>query len=130
MNTIAVLIVVDVVGALSSGPTGGLQNNVYLVDTNKYVGSGAEGQAELKTACQDGQTILWSVAPVAADTNIQIESFTGQMVTDGVCVPKALGNDSWEGLVEARGTTGQQQYSVVLSADGQKMSFDPFLIIS
>lgn len=128
MNTISVLIVVDVEGALAQG----LPSNVYLVDTNKYVGSGNEGQAELVTACTNGDTINWTVAPVAPETSVSITAFTGGMV-GGVCTPQlvnAPGGSYWSGLVQAQQFTGQVQYSVTLSADGQTLTFDPFLQIS
>lgn len=129
MKQIDVLIVVDVEGALA----GSLQDNVYLIDTNKYVGSGSEGQAELVTACQDGQVIVWNVAPVSPSSDVEITQFTGQMIDDKVCVPQAYdGPDGpfWEGRVEAQGTKGQQQYSVVLTMDGKSMGFDPFLTVA
>jgi hypothetical protein len=130
MKTICVLIVVDVEAALA---TNDLTDNVYLIDTNKYVGSGAEGQAELRTACRDGQLIVWSVAPVAPSSDVEIAGFTGQMVNDRICVPQPVSTpDStyWEGRVEARGVASTQQYSVNLSMDGRVMTFDPFLVIS
>ena len=123
-----VLIVVDVEGALA----GTLQDNVYLIDTNKYVGSGNEGQAELRTKCSEGQTIVWHVTPVSPASNVTITQFTGQMIDDKICVPKQYDSPDgpyWSGLVESQGTTGQQQYSVVLTMDGKAMTFDPFLII-
>jgi hypothetical protein len=129
MNTIDVLIVVDVEGALASND---LQDNVYLIDTNKYVGSGNEGQAELKTVCQDTQPISWSVVPVSPANDVDIVQFTGRMVNDKICVPKQYtmpGGTYWQGVVEAQGMTGEQQYSVVLTMDGRQMSFDPFLEI-
>jgi hypothetical protein len=129
MNTVSVLIVVDVEGALAQG----LPSNVYLVDTNKYVGSGNEGQAELVTACTNGDTINWTVAPVAPETSVSITGFTGQMVNDAMCTPQqvnAPGGIYWSGIVQAQQFTGQQQYSVTLSADGQTLTFDPFLQIS
>ena len=49
MKKVEILMVVDAAAALASRD---LQSNIYLVDTNKYVGSGNEGQAELKTACR------------------------------------------------------------------------------
>lgn len=128
MKTIDVLIVVDVEGALA----GSLSDNVYLVDTNKYVGSGNEGQVELMTACLDGQLITWNVTPISPSNDVEIASFTGQMITDKICVPQpvaALGNTYWEGRVEAQGVTGNQQYSVVLTMDGKAMTFDPYLVI-
>ncbi|WP_244986595.1 alpha-pore-forming tripartite toxin MakABE regulator [Pseudomonas syringae] len=129
LKTIDVLIVVDVEAALA----GNLQDNVYLVDTNKYVGSGNEGQVELKTACQDGQLITWSVVPVSPSSDVSITQFTGQMIDDKVCVPSQFKNPNgayWEGRVEAQGASSQQQYSVVLTMDGKSQTFDPFLVIT
>ena len=126
MKVIDVLIVVDVVGALAQG----LQTNVYLVDTNKYVGSGSEGQVELKTACKDGQTICWRVTAISPSNDVEIVGFTGQMINEKVCVPtkEGTGNDVyWQGIVEARGVTGSQQYSVVVTCDSKQMTFDPYL---
>jgi hypothetical protein len=130
MNTVCVLIVVDVEGALASG---NLTENVYLIDTNKYVGSGSEGQAELKTACKDGQVIAWNVAPVAPTTQVEIVKFTGEMVNDKICQPEPVKTPEgtyWTGRVEARGVASTQQYSVNLTMDGKEMGFDPFLVIS
>lgn len=131
MSVISVLIVVDVEGALTQ--PGGLQANVYLVDTTGFVGVGSEGIAELKTACNNGDTINWRVSPVAPDTNVSITGFTGQMVDDGICTPQLVndpGGIFFSGVVQAQAFTGQQQYSVVLSADNNSMTFDPFLEIS
>lgn len=132
MDEVSVLIVVDVEGAMSSGPTGGLGNNVYMVDTNKFFGSGNEGQAELITACQDGQVINWSVAPVAPDTQITITGFTGVAVNTRIITPQAVNAPAgtyWSARVEAQGATGNQQYSITMDAEGTKMGFDPFLNI-
>jgi hypothetical protein len=129
LNQVDVLIIVDVEGALA----GNLQDNVYLIDTNKYVGSGNQGQYELRTACKDGQIISWNVTPVSPSSDVQITQFTGQMITDKICVPMPVTTPNgthWEGRVEARGETGQQQYTVVLTMDGKPMSFDPFLVVS
>jgi len=128
-NQIDVLIVVDVEGALA----GSLQDNVYLVDTNKYVGSGNEGQVELKTSCSDGQIITWNVTGVSPDSQVEITQFTGQMIDNKLCNPvqvQSPAGDYWEGRVESQGQSGQQQYSVVLTMDGAAKSFDPFLMIS
>ena len=129
MKTIEVLIVVDVEGALASGD---LQGNVYMIDTNKHVGSSNEGQAELFTACKDGQKIIWNVTPVSPSSDVEITQFTGQMINDKFCVPKQVTTPDgsfWQGQVESQGATGNQQYSVVLTMDGKAMTFDPFLVI-
>lgn len=129
MKTIEVLIIVDVVGALA----GTLQDNVYLVDTNKYMGSGNEGQVELKTACKDGQIIKWRVEAISPDNEVNITKFTGQIINDKVCVPQKQGLDGniyWEGRVETQGSTGNYQYSVDLAFDGAVKTFDPYLVVS
>ena len=129
MKAIEVLIVVDTLGALA----GSLQDNVYLVDTNKYMGSGNEGQVELKTACKDGQIIKWRVEAISPDNDVNITQFTGQIINQKVCVPQKqglAGDVYWEGRVETQGSTGNYQYSVVLSIDGRSATFDPYLVVS
>lgn len=132
MKEINVLIIVDVEGALASGDLGA---NVYLVDTNKYFGSGSEGQEELVTACTDGQVVIWSVAPVDPGTDATIVQFTGQMVDDRVCIPVKStvpggGAVIWSARVETQGVSQTYQYSCVLSFDGKQMTFDPFLKVT
>lgn len=130
MNEIDVLIVVDAENALASTD---LSSNVYLIDTNKYMGSGNEGQEELKTVCQNGQVINWHVTGVSLSSDVSILAFIGQMVNDKICIPVAVNSINgtyWQGRVEAQGTTGSQQYSVVLELDGRSMTFDPFIEIS
>lgn len=127
MKSLDVLIVVDALGATSSGS---LSNNVYLIDTNKYLGSWAEGQCELHSVCSNGEYIKWRVVPVSPDNDVEIVRFTGTMVSTKVCIPQkeGMGTDIfWEGEVQTQGATGSYQYSVVLSIDGHEMTFDPFL---
>lgn len=130
MKVINVLIIVDVEGALASGNLG---DNVYLVDTNKYFGSGSEGQQELVTSCTDGQVIVWSVVSIDPGDDAEIVGFTGQMVDQKICNPAQstlpTGDVIWSGRVESQGATGQYQYSCQLSFDGKQMTFDPFLNI-
>lgn len=129
MKNIDILVVVDTLGATASGS---LQNNVYLVDTNKYLGSWNEGQCELNTLCYDNQIIKWRVTPVSPDDDVEIVQFTGQMVDSKVCLPQKQGlaqDIFWEGAVETRGDVGNYQYSIVLTIDGKSMTFDPFLVV-
>tara|TARA_R110002049_G_scaffold25194_5_gene88586 strand:- start:14 stop:412 length:399 start_codon:yes stop_codon:yes gene_type:complete len=131
MSTINVLIVVDALGAATSG---NLQDNVYLIDTNKHDGSGSEGQAELYTACkstnQGGDTIVWAVAPVDPGSDVSIDSFTGQMITERALLPSVNSNGSWSGSLSPNLASGNIQYSAVLNIDGKLMTFDPFLKVS
>lgn len=127
MNRIDVLIVIDAVAALASGS---LQGNVYLVDTNKYLGSWQEGQSELNTVCQDGQLLTWSAVPVNPGSEVSIEGFSGQAVTSKVCVPRfnpIAGGGAWSGTVQTQGEFASFPYSVTLNASGRSMSFDAFL---
>lgn len=132
--TIDVLVIVDVEGALATK----LEENVYMIDTNKHIGSGAagsqgEGQMELETACVDNQVITWRITGVSPSSNVEIKEFTGQMVEEKICTPKLYTDAEgpyWQGAVEARGTTGRVQYSIVVVMDGHAESFDPFLMIS
>jgi len=131
MKQINVLMIVDVEGALSSGD---LTSNIYLVDTNKHFGSGREGQAELVTACKDGEVIVWNVTPINPGNDAEIVSFEGQMVKEKICVPKksttVTGITVWGGRVESQGQSGQYQYNCTLSFDGKQMTFDPFLNVT
>jgi hypothetical protein len=130
VKNIDVLIVVDVEAALASENLG---ENVYLIDTNKYSGSGNEGQEELKTTCGDGQLISWRVAPISSSTDADIVSFTGEMIDQKICTPGPQGppgDEYWEGRVESRGAAATYQYSVALSFDGKQMTFDPFIVVT
>ena len=120
---IEVLIVVDAADAVSHG----LQDNVYLVDTNKYGGSSDEGQNELRTKCEEGQIIRWRVTPISEDNKVSITGFSGQIINEHVCQPVPTGN-IWEGRVDTQGKRPRTyQYSVTLDIDGKSLTFDPFL---
>lgn len=127
MKNVDVLVVVDTVGALASGD---LQSNVYLVDTNKYIGSWNEGNCELETVCRDTQMLKWRVVSIDPDSDVEIAGFTGDMINQEICSPTKVGIGQdiyWEGTVETRGHSGRYQYSVTISIDGRQLSFDPFI---
>jgi hypothetical protein len=130
MKEIDILIVVDAMGALSSNDLG---SNVYLIDTNKYFGSGGEGQEELQTACKNGQVINWRVSSISPSNDVEITGFTGQIIDQKICQPVQQGINQdiyWVGEVQTQGSTGNYQYSVTLTLDGRQMQFDPFLKVS
>ncbi|GGK59009.1 MULTISPECIES: alpha-pore-forming tripartite toxin MakABE regulator [Flavobacteriaceae] len=130
MKQIDILMVVDTQGALASND---LTSNIYLIDTNKYVGSGNEGQAELKTACKDGQIINWRVSAINPGNDVEIVSFSGQMITGNFSNPVKQGlsgEEYWEGRIEVQGKAQTIQYNATLSIDGKAMTFDPYLIVS
>lgn len=125
--TVSVLVIVDAMGALS---TQNLGANVYMVDTNKYLGSGAEGQAELVTTLPAGARVYWSIVPVDPFTNVTIFNFTGQAITQGQIAPVSTPDGSWTSLFQpqqaASGTQFQYSMGVQFNA-GPVLVFDPFL---
>ncbi len=131
MATVNVLTAVDVEGALTSNNLGA---NVYMVDTNKYAGSGAEGTSELKTKLKIGDIIVWTVAPVDPGTNVEINSFSGTAVAEQYINPvqDPLSPQSFESRFQPPGGTASGtsfQYTMSLSFEGKVMTFDPFLIV-
>lgn len=127
MNRINILIAVDVLGALAAGT---LEGYVYLVDTNKYLGSWQEGQSPLNTVCQDGQSLTWSITSVDPGNQIDITSFSGQMVDQNICVPTPdsfIGNAVWNGRVETQGTFANYPYFVSVAMNGKVMTFASYL---
>jgi len=123
VNRIDILIAVDVVGALASGS---LEGNVYLVDTNKYIGSWNQGQSGLVTACQDGTTLTWGVASVDPGDDVEITGFAGPLVDSKVCQPASnpiAGNGAWSGLVESQGQFASFAYTVTLAMQSSQQSF-------
>lgn len=131
MNTIDVLIVVDVISALSSGS---LSSNTYLVDSNHFIGSWAEGTSSLTTVCQDGQLVRWAPTSLSATADIRLHGFGGPMVYQGICVPTsqgATGSDSpWEGQIQARGSVGSYPYTVTVAFEGTDLSFPATLKVA
>lgn len=128
MAQVNVLLVVDVEGALSSGD---LQSNIYLVDSNKYVGSGGEGSSELTTKLYNTDTIVWSVAPVQPGAPVEIAGFSGAAISDHVISPTqatdADGNGYWQSRIGL--VTGTYQYTATLQFETRQLTFDPFLNI-
>ncbi len=127
MNKIYVLIAVDAEGALSSKS---LTNNVYMVDTNKYIGSWQQGQSDLHTVVQDGQVVVWYAVGVNPGNAVAVSGFSGQMLRAKVCVPResiTLGNGAWGGQVETRGSVGNFPYTVSMSIGSETLTFSAHL---
>lgn len=123
-NRLDVLIVVDVEHALISGS---LVDCLYVVDTNGYAGSWRDGPSQLHTVCEDGQLLTWSVAAVDPGSDVVIAKFSGQMVDQKLCVPRAsefAGDTQWSGELQARGRFMACSYSVILGLGPKQLSFD------
>ncbi len=131
MAKVDVLMMVDVEGALSSG---NLSSNIYLVDTNKYLGSYREGQTELVTKLNTGDTVVWSVASIDPGSDVTIKSFSGTAVNDQYIAPvqDPLSAGVWESKFQPPGgSVGKSyQYNATLKFDDMKeLTFDPFLVV-
>ena len=125
MSTVDVLMIVDVDGALSSGD---LENNIYLVDTNKHCGSGSEGQSELNTVLKPGDTIRWAVVPLQPEGDVKIDGFSGTAVTNHIITPKQdPSGETWSAQFKTF-DSGTFQYTATLRFnDAKDLTFDPFL---
>ncbi|WP_035236749.1 alpha-pore-forming tripartite toxin MakABE regulator [Desulfobacter vibrioformis] len=131
MAQVDVLMMVDVEAALASSNLGA---NIYLVDTNKYLGSGSEGQNELVTKLNTGDTIVWSVASIDPGLNVTIKSFSGQAVSDKYITPvqDPLSAGVWESKFQPPGGSAgnSYQYNATLEFDNaEELTFDPFLVV-
>jgi hypothetical protein len=129
MATVDVLVVVDVEGALASDDLG---NNLYMVDTNKFLGSYQEGGPELVTTLNAGDRVTWSVSPIDPANNVAIDSFGGQAVGINI-IPQLQPDASWTSIFSAAPPTPGSQYQytmTLLFAKQKRLSFDPFLKIA
>ncbi|SFR83100.1 alpha-pore-forming tripartite toxin MakABE regulator [Anaeromicropila populeti] len=125
---IQVLVIVDAQGALSSG---NLDNNVYLVDSTKYMGSWNEGSCNLHTVCHNTQQIEWRVVAIDPNSSVDITGFHGTMVDKKVCVPQETGLEGdkyWVATVQTQGNKGRYQYTMNIQFNGGRtMTFDPYI---
>lgn len=128
MRQVDILIAVDVLGVATNGS---LRENLYMVDTNKYLGSWDEGSCDLHTLCQDAQIINWRITSVNPDEDVSITGFSGDMIDKQVCIPKKTGDYDplWSAEVLSRQQSGRYAYTVDVSVDGRVFTFDPYLEI-
>ncbi len=104
-----------------------MENNIYMVDTNHWLGSWQEGTCQLHTLSEDGQLITWRATAVSPDNQVNITGFSGCMVEESICTPLLSGGDQWEGRVETRGLSGRYSYDITLAVDGSVFRCSPYL---
>lgn len=128
--TVDVLMMVDVQSALASGNLG---NSIYMVDTNRDMGTYQEGGHELTTVLEIGSHIVWSVTPINPGTTIAINGFTGPAVDAGIIHPvEDPTHHSYKAQFQPPGGAAsgtRYQYSVELDFQGKTMTCDAFLQI-
>jgi hypothetical protein len=69
MQTIAIVSVVDVAGALAADT---LTGSIYLMDNNKANGSTDEGSEFLKTKVRKGDQLVWVSVPLECEAYVSI----------------------------------------------------------
>lgn len=124
MNRVDIAVVVDTEGTLAAGT---LENSLYLVDTESYLGSWAEGTNSLHTICRDGQVLVWRAIAISPESDVNLISFDGEMVSSGICIVNRIeGVDGpyWEGKVQSRGSFGSYGFAGTISIDGRSFRFN------
>lgn len=125
MTTISVLVAVNVSKALDAQ---NLSPYIYMVDSTGYNQSG-QGGNELITNCNNGDTLIWTVAPIDPNSLVSIHAFSGQAISSGMINPAAYpqsGNMTWGGRVNSAGNNVQYTMSLLLER-ATILSFDPFI---
>lgn len=125
MATIYVDVLVNVAKALAEN---NLSKYVFMVDSTGYSGDGSEGSNELKTKCENGDTIVWSAVSINPGEAIAILGFTGQAIPNMVNPQQYPQYDGtvWGGRVNQAGNNVQYTISMLLEGNVH-MSFDPFI---
>ncbi len=85
MDTISIISVVDVVGALADDTLAG---SFYLVDNNKGRGSRDEGTEILKTKVRKGDQVVWISIPLECEAFISITGVEIDKKFREYCDPK------------------------------------------
>lgn len=124
--TVDILIVVDVEQALIDNS---LVNNLYMVDTNRFMGSYQEGSMELYTKCRNNTILKWRVESIAVGNDVEISKFIHSSGSD-LCHPQSEAENSyWQGTVNGQvGNT--ETYHMQLTFNGRKtLEWDPYIEI-
>jgi hypothetical protein len=79
---IAIMAVVDIVGALA---TGSMKGNLYLLDTNRANGSTGLGTEELKTEVKKDDQLHWTVLPLECEAYVSIDDI---LIDKELCEPQ------------------------------------------
>jgi hypothetical protein len=125
MSTIYVNVLVNVAKAIAEN---NLAKYVFMVDSTGYSGDGSEGTNELRTHCENGDTIVWSAVSINPGESISILGFNGQAIPNMVNPQSYPQYDGtvWGGRVNAAGNDVQYTISMLLE-NNVHMSFDPFI---
>ena len=125
MSTIYVNVLVNVAKAIAEN---NLAKYVFMVDSTGYSGDGSEGGNELRTKCENGDTIVWSAVSINPGEAISILSFAGQAIPNMVH-PQAYPQYDcavWGGRVNSAGNNVQYTITMLLE-NNVHMTFDPFI---
>ncbi|MYM94138.1 hypothetical protein [Duganella vulcania] len=131
MPTVNILIAIDVGQALSQQ---NLDNCVYMMDTNRYLGSNGAGNDELHTVCLNGQRLVWTVVSIDPNLPVAIGGFSSNghypAAYPNMINPKSVADTSgtvWGANVNEANTNAQYSVNLLVGDDNTPMSFDPFI---
>ncbi|RFP17918.1 hypothetical protein D0T25_12280 [Duganella sp. BJB488] len=111
-----------------------LGNCVYMMDTNRYLGSNGAGGSELQTVCVNGQRVVWTVVSIDPNLPVAIGGFSSNgsypaaypNMINPTAVPDT-GGMVWGGNVNQANTQAQYSVNLLVGDDNTPMSFDPFI---
>jgi hypothetical protein len=125
MSTVNILVAVNVGQAIATGDLG---SNIFMMDTNGYLGSGGGGSSELQTTCFNGDTLVWSVVSIDPNETVSILAFSGAAIPNTVNPAQypQFNGTVWGGRVNQPGQ--RVQYSITLLLENKvHLTFDPFI---
>ncbi|AJW98232.1 hypothetical protein [Burkholderia gladioli] len=125
MANIYVDVLVNVAKAIDEN---NLSKYVFMVDSTGYSGDGSEGSNELRTKCENGDTIVWSAVSINPGDSVSILGFTGAAIPGMVNPQRYPQYDGtvWGGRVNSAGSNIQYSITMLLENNHQ-MTFDPFI---
>ncbi|WP_322042149.1 hypothetical protein [Paraburkholderia sp. J67] len=125
MATLYVSVLVNVAKAIAENNLG---KYVFMVDSTGYSGDGSEGSNELRTRCENGDTIVWSALSINPGEQISILGFGGQAIPNMVNPQRYPQYDGtvWGGRVNSTGNNVQYTLTMLLE-NNVHLTFDPFI---
>ncbi|MGB8839736.1 MAG: hypothetical protein WCC64_01580 [Aliidongia sp.] len=134
MATVNIMIPIDVETAIATANGGNITSGLYMIDTTGYVGT-AEGSVELKTPCNAGDILVWTVYPINPSDNVKITGFTGTAPSNGTfqnleSEKTPNGVPYWTCAINLGAPTSTVQYSITFQMSGRTYSYDPYVAIT
>lgn len=120
---VAINTLIDVLGALASDT---MENNIYLVDSNKAQGSTQLGTGQLHSSVQVGDIVRWTVESLEPEAFATITAIEIDSSVIDVTMMTYPGSDVtyWQGKVKKKFETLPYQLQVLLGTQTKPMQAD------